>query len=280
MRSIGLHLRLQDSFLAIVKQAHELHLPIFQCFFIGQNNQESMQIPDEEVEIFLKDYRASFSSLYLHGSYWINLANTRSSRHKVFFREYDLAQKLAFDYMILHPGAATGARNRTEGIDALARFLNTVCAQEMHIKLVLENTAHAGISIGGNLQDFKQLLEKLDHPERIFFCVDTAHAYSYGYDVHDAVLRESFIQELGTILGYERIVLLHLNDTKERLGSRIDKHEIPGQGNIGADALRVFVADKRLAHANIILELPVLASQQELQVYQKVVDWQKESELL
>jgi deoxyribonuclease-4 len=273
MREVGLHVRLNDSFLALAQRAQELQQKIFQCFFISQATHRHVPISDEEVATFVRDYRSSFASLYLHGSYWINLASVRYSPQKVFFRERDLAERLGFTHMILHPGSATGGKTRTQGIDALAQFLNQVCAQPNPIKIVLENGTHAGLSVGGDLDDFKKLMEKIEYPDRIFFCIDTAHAYSYGYDVHDAKAREQFIAHLDAAVGFSRIVLTHLNDTKERLGSRIDRHAIIGQGNIGLDALRDFVTDPRLQHADIILELPPVSDEEEKQIYEMVKEW-------
>ena len=273
MREIGLHLRLHDSFLKIARQAHELDLPIFQCFFIGQETHERVPISDEETQAFLKEYRPSFERLYLHGSYWINLASVRPSHQHVFFRERELAARLSFTHMVIHPGAATGGHSKQEGIEALARFLNKVCAQESSVKLVLENNTHAGLSVGGDIQDFGALLQKLDYPDRIFFCIDTAHAYSYGYDLHDATHLASFMDDLGKMIGFSRIVLIHLNDTKERLRSRIDRHAIVGEGHIGEKALREFAMDKRLQHSDIILELPTMPLEQEMAVYKQILAW-------
>ncbi len=81
--------------------------------------------------------------------------------------------------MILHPGAATGSKQKQSGIAALAYALNRIFKIDSNIKIVLENTAHGGISIGGDLADFKSLIEQLEQPEKLYFCLDTAHAYSY-----------------------------------------------------------------------------------------------------
>ena len=274
MRAFGLHLRLQDSFIALAQKAQSQALPIFQCFLIGQETQEPVRISDQDMELFKRDYRAHFSRLYLHASYWVNLSTVRHSHQRVFFKEREIAQMLSFTHMILHPGAATGGSTKKDGIDALAIFLNKVCAQEHPIKLVLENTTHGGLSVGGDFKDFAYLLQKLDFPDRIFFCVDTAHAYSYGYDITTGAGRQDFMNELETTIGFERIVLLHLNDTREQLGSRIDRHATLGLGHIGTHALQAFVTEPRLQHADIILELPIMPEEQELEILHTIKTWQ------
>lgn len=273
MRHTGLHLRLNSSFLHVVQQAQALQLKTFQCFFISQETHEAVPISQEDKDLFLREYRSQFDSLYLHGSYWINLATVRPSQQRVFFRERDMADRLQFTHMVIHPGAATGGRNKGEGIDALARFLNTVCAQPSPVKLVLENGIHAGMSVGGDLHDFRLVLEKVDFPDRVFFCIDTAHAYSYGYDVAKKETQSAFIGQLEKDLGLSRIILIHLNDTKERLGSRIDRHAVIGQGNIGLDALRDFIADERVKECDVILELPAVPLEQERALFEMVKGW-------
>ncbi len=275
MRAIGLHLRLHDNFLTLAQQAHSLSLPIFQCFFISQETHEAIKISDQEIETFLRDYRPHFKSIYLHASYWMNLSNVRSSRHRVFFRERALAERLQFTHMVIHPGAATGGRSKKDGIDALARFLNTINKQEPTIKIVLENTTHKGLSVGGDIEDFRQLLQKLEYPDRTFFCIDTAHAYVYGYDISNAAEQLLFIDLLDAAIGISRIALIHVNDTKEKLGSHIDKHAVVGQGLIGGDALRSFVLDERLKNSDIILELPSMPIEKERAVLAQVMQWHK-----
>ena len=177
--------------------------------------------------------------------------------------------------MILHPGSATGARSKQDGIDKLARSLNQVMKYEREIKIVLENTTHAKLSVGSDITDFQLLYEKLEYPERISFCIDTAHAYSYGYDLQESGKRNEFINLLETILGINNISLIHLNDTDQPCGSRIDKHALIGEGTIGEDALKKFALDPRLAHIPLILEPPVLPEEQEDAMLQKIRTWHR-----
>ena len=162
---------------------------------------------------------------------------------------------------------------RLEGIDALAIALNHLFKQERDIILVLENSCHGNLAVGSDIIDFKLLLEKIDKPERINFCIDTAHAYSFGYNIADSAEQEKFIQLLDTTIGIDRIKLIHLNDTLEQLGSRIDRHAIIGEGVIGKDALYHFAMHPQLCHIPLLLELPELTIEEELVVLNKVREW-------
>ena len=117
--------------------------------------------------------------------------------------------------MIVHPGSAKKASNKQKGIEIIARNLNAILKHESEVKIILENTAHAGLSIGGDLQDFLHLRERLEHPESIAFCIDTAHAYSYGYDISNAKGQQSFIDIINTTIGLNNVGIIHLNDTKQ-----------------------------------------------------------------
>jgi len=146
-------------------------------------------------------------------------------------RELTLAKSLEFTHLVLHPGSAKGAREKSEGIDALARMLNRLLFYERDIKVILENTAHGNMSVGSDLQDFQQLLQKLDQPERISFCIDTSHAHAFGYDIMDKSAQASFVDLLDELVGLERIVLIHLNDTKEKRGLVLIVMISLGRGN-------------------------------------------------
>lgn len=275
VQRVGLHMRLDGSLMALAQKALRLQLPFFQCFLVLLTTNKLIKLTPQQVDEFVEFRRRHFKQLYMHGSYWINLASLQYNGYGMFKKELALAKKLEFTHMILHPGSAKGAQNVLEGINALAQMLNKIMQEEQEITFVLENTAHGNMSVGSNLQDFKQLLEQLEQPERIAFCVDTSHAYAYGYDISTIRGQEEFIQLLDDTMGLHRIVLIHLNDTKELMGSRIDRHDVVGQGRLGQALLKHFVMHPKLCKIPIVLELPVLEEPQEVAILQDVIDWHK-----
>lgn len=273
MRNVGIHIRISNSIIDLAQKAFDLQVPFFQCFFLETMQARIIEPNREEIKEFLVKYRPHFTNLFLHGSYWINLAGTKNTGHAALHRELKLAQRLEFTHLILHPGSAAQSKNKQEGIDALARSLNKLIAQAGEIKIVLENVAHGGFSIGGNFDDFSLLLPKIDKPEKLFFCVDTAHAYSYGYDLTNDQSQAQFIQTLQHTITIEKIILIHLNDTQEKLGSKIDRHAMLGDGLIGNDALKKLVTMTALEHIPLLLELPVVAIDQERRIINEVKMW-------
>lgn len=271
MRLIGLHIRLTTTINDLGQYAASLQVPLFQCFLIHQGTNQFIHPTDAEIEEFLTDWRPQFKSLYVHGSYWINLASY-AGENKVLMRELELAKRLAFTHMIIHPGSAKNSKDKKEGISNIAKSLNHTLKKEQEIKIILENTAHAGLSIGGDLQDFYYLRERLDHPEKINFCIDTSHAHSYGYDILTSEGQLQFLELVDQTMGLKNIAVIHLNDTKQTKGSRIDRHENIGDGVL-ADVLQPFLAHKSLKNIPVILELPVSSLEEEEKMLQMVRSW-------
>lgn len=275
MRKIGLHLRLESTLDELVERARRLGVDLFQLFFVHQTTGAPVRFSVEEVNSFLALRREYFQDLYVHGSYWINLAGLEYNGIRAFEHELRQTKRLEFTHMILHPGNAKGAKNKIQGIDALVAILNDTMKRERDVQLVLENAVHGKMTVGSDLEDFAILKSKLDFPDRISFCVDTAHAYSYGYNIADPTKMEEFVELLDRTMGIDRIVLIHLNDTMHKLGSCIDQHIVPGEGLIGEEALKRFVLHPRLKDIPLLMELPVLDEAAQVAALEKVRSWHK-----
>ena len=270
---IGVHIRMRSSLKELLQRADFLDLPFFQCFFVPQESGKLIQATMADINEFLKIRRSRFTTLFCHISYWVNLASLGNNGFTQLRREIMLGKRLEFTHFVLHAGNAKGAADKMQGIDALAAALNNLFRLERSITIVLENGCHGNLVVGSDITDFRVLLEKIDKPERLAFCIDTAHAYSFGYNVALPHEQERFIQLLDTCIGIERIQLLHLNDTTEKLGSRLDRHAVIGKGFIGVDALHRFALHPQLQHIPIILELPELSEHAELIVLNDVRGW-------
>jgi len=273
---LGLHIRIQSSIVQILEKAHELDLPFFQCFFVRQETGKIIGVSAEEVRLFLKIRRERYQDLFCHGSYWINLASLGNNGYYSLRNEIELAKRLEFTHFLLHPGTAKGAVDKSQGIRALASCLNDIVSKEQDITILLENTCHGKLAVGSDILDFKLLLEQLDMPERIGFCIDTAHAYSFGYNIADDDCQDEFILLLEKTIGLQSIKLIHLNDIHDRLGSRMDRHSIAGEGKIGKSALARFALHPSLQHIPLLLELPDISLDHERLVLENVRLWKND----
>lgn len=279
MRNIGLHIRIPHTLSEAVAIVKELGIPIFQFFLIDQIARKPLII-DEETQTLFHQLKKTGPTPYVHGSYFMNLANINDRGKKTIVREIKQAKQLGASSIILHPGSATGGLSHAQGIKNLAEIINELTAAQPNITLVLENTAHGGNSIGSDLNDFKTLKPLLHDPSRIAYCIDTAHAHAYGYDLCTQEGREAFIDLVDHTMGLHHIALIHLNDSYHDVGSRIDKHTDLGKGTIGLEALRTFSLHPKLIHIPIILELPALSKKQEEHILKTVRQWHSKKEQL
>jgi deoxyribonuclease-4 len=269
---VGLHIRIYSSFLDAVQKALRLDTPFMQCFFTQQVMGKPLVLSSREIKNFLATYRAHFSQLYAHGSYVINLAGTHGEQ-PVLRRELELAKRLSFTHMIIHPGSAKRQLTRDAGIENLVRALNRLIKQETDITFVLENVAQAGMTIGGEVYDFAQILARIDIPERLKFCIDTAHAHSYGYDLISERGREVFVAHVQELISWDSVAIVHGNDTRQGCGSHIDQHCVLGEGVLGAEALHALLMHPQVHNKPCILELPELPEAQELALLDMVRTW-------
>lgn len=272
-RDIGLHLRLTNTLSEVLEKAIRVKTPIMQCFLITQTGQRYAEFTEEELQK-CKELREKVGTMYLHASYWVNLAGCRRNGWKNFQKEIELGKQLGFSHIIIHPGSATGCENKEQGIEYLARALNKTLTMHDDIKIVLENTAHAKRTVGGNLNDFKQLLTMIDEPDRIGFCLDTAHAHSYGYDVITPEGQDIFLEQVVDAIGQHRIDLLHINETQEKCGSYIDRHANFGDGQIGNEALKRFMNHPVCKDVPVILEIPLMEKEEdEVALLKEITEW-------
>lgn len=272
MRTVGIHLRIDHSLTHTALQAQQLGMRSFQCF-ITLHASGKCFMPDMADIARFNALRSQFDTLFLHASYSINPASCARTHHPILEKEVEMAQHLDIPYLILHPGMAVHNDQLNESIDALARVIDVIHRAQDKVSIVLENTAQESRAVGSNFEHLKQLLDRLDDPGRIKFCIDTAHAYAYGYDISKPDKHEALLDLIDVTIGIDRIVVIHLNDTLRPLASFIDEHTSLGNGCIGTEALQAFVTHKRLSHIPLILELPLLSDGEYRRIIELVNSW-------
>ena len=196
-----------------------------------------------------------------HDSYLINLASPdpalRAKSLESFRAELRRSSALGIDFIVSHPGnymddRASGiARNADALVEALER-------EPGRTTVLLETTAGQGTVLGATFEEMRELLDRVPAPlaGRVGVCADTAHLFAAGYDLagdYDGVL-----QRFGDVIGFERLRMMHLNDSKAPLASRKDRHELIGEGTIGEGAFRRIMTDERLAAVPKVIETPKL----------------------
>lgn len=233
-----------------------------QIFTRNARRWASKPIPSEQVEGFkegIKEQR--LSEVMTHGSYLTNLASTDPRIHalsvKAFEDELDRTEELGIPYFVIHPGSHRGASYQ-EGLRRLTNSLRQSLEARLDYKvyLLLETTAGGGKSMGGRFEQLAEILDRLDMPNQLGVCFDTAHVFAAGYDIRTRAGFEDTLTAFNRTIGINRLKAFHLNDSKTGLGSHHDVHEDIGQGNIGVDAFRFLVNDPRFKHHPMNLETP------------------------
>jgi deoxyribonuclease-4 len=219
---------------------------------------------------FTAEARARFAQEHLtkrlaavfgHCGYLINLgappSPNRDKSIRSLVQEIRLATELSLPFLVMHPGAHLGGGERA-GLGLIVAGLDEAFAATRGslVRVALENTAGQGTCLGYRIAHLAEIIERAERPERLGVCLDTAHFFAAGYDIRTAKGWNAAIKEVESLIGLDRILAFHLNDSKTGLGSRVDRHAGIGQGGIGRQAFRHMVRDPRFRSLPGCLETP------------------------
>ena len=201
--------------------------------------------------------RENFGPLVAHGSYTMNLcaSNPETRANGLDMLKKDL-EKMAYfpgSYYNFHPGAHTG-QGVEAGIRLIADALNQVLRPETKTVVLLETMAGKGSEVGGSFEELREIIDRVDRTECLGVCFDTCHTWDAGYDLVDDP--DGVLTEFDRVIGLERLKAVHFNDSKNPRGSRKDRHEKLGMGQIGMEAMRTLALHPALAGRPFILETP------------------------
>ena len=274
MLKLGLHVSISGSIDKAVDRAVKLGCNTFQIFTRNPRGWRSRELKPEEAEAFIeKVERYGIDPVFGHMPYLPNLASPKDEIYEKsvesLIMELNRCLKLRIPYLVTHLGSHLGA-----GIDVgFERIINAINKglSEVNgdVMLLLENTAGTKNSMGGSFEDIRYIIDRIDEPERVGVCFDTCHGFAAGYDLRTREAVESTIRKLDEIIGFERLKLVHLNDSKGGLNSRIDRHEHIGMGMIGEEGFRN-ILQSRLGKLPLILETPVDKRRSDIENLNKV----------
>jgi deoxyribonuclease IV len=199
--------------------------------------------------------------LVIHGNYLINLASPnpvlRARSVQAFHQEIVRAVDLGADYLVAHPGSFCDGHVEA-GIGAVAQGLRQAARglKLGDLRILLENTAGQGSCIGSKFEELQAILDAC--PELpLGVCIDTAHTFAAGWDIRTAEGLDSALRHIERTVGLARVPVIHVNDSKTALGSRVDRHEHIGKGKIGAEAFARILSHPLLSGRAFILETPI-----------------------
>jgi deoxyribonuclease-4 len=259
MIMFGSHLSISGGMHNALLKAEELGFDCVQVFTKNQQQWKCSPLAEETVGSWRSHCdRLKFEHTVSHDSYLINLASPDAALRKksieLFVEELSRCVTLGIPYLVTHPGAHMGEGEKI-GLRRVAQALDEVHAvvRKGSVITCLEITAGQGSSLGYKLEHLAEIISQVKAPERVGVCLDTAHLFAAGYDFRGRKYA-GFCREVERTVGLKRVKVLHLNDSKKELGSRVDRHEHIGRGTIGLDGFRPIVRDKRFARVPKILE--------------------------
>jgi deoxyribonuclease-4 len=201
----------------------------------------------------MKDNGIDFHNVIVHAPYIVNLANEKNFDFSINFLREELKRvsDLGFDKIVLHPGSHVGIGSE-KAISNIVYCLNEVLV-DSNVKILLETMAGKGTEVGANFTEIKQIIDGVDNKECIGVCLDTCHIHDAGYDVSDF---DSVLLQFDNIIGLDRLLCIHINDSKNVIGAHKDRHENIGYGFIGFDNMINIIYNERVKDVPKILETP------------------------
>lgn len=253
-----------DYFLGSIKEAASFNENTF-MFYTGAP-QNSKRVPFEKCKIkegleLLKNLSFKTDKLVVHAPYIINLANSINEEtfeisKKILINEIIRTNAFKVKYLVLHPGSHLGA-GVEKGLNKVVEGLNDVLKEtkDIDVTICLETMAGKGNEIGKTFEELGYIIEHTNFKDKLGVCFDTCHTFDSGINIDDI---DETLNHFDKIIGLNRLKVIHLNDSKNLLGSHKDRHENIGKGNIGLKTLLKYVYDERLIEVPKILETPYI----------------------
>jgi len=254
-RKIGLHVRLKNGLSDVLLAVEKFNIQVVQSFLLDESGRYVF-LSEKLINKFIVQKKRIGFLYFVHAAYWSNLTDVHSKEFLSLCKETAIAENLLSDGIVIHIGATRARLSKNEQVAYIVEGINELLYQTNDIPLILENSPHAGRNFGGDFNDLALLLEKIEQKDRVKFCVDTAHAFVYGYNLANHQQLSDFILLLHNVFNNNNITLLHLNDTVHGCESQIDKHGIVGKGVLGAMVLKHCMNSNIFKNIPIILELP------------------------
>lgn len=261
MRRIGVHTSIAGGLHLSLQRANSLRCNTLQIFSHNPREWVVKSISDGEVAKF-KSLRSGLNMfpLYIHASYLINIASRCSDLQKKSIAflsvEMDRADLLGAEYVVLHPGSASGEDKRTARKRAIEALREVASIGQWKTGLLLENTAGGRGGISSKMSDILDIMSYVKGSLIAGICIDTCHAFAAGYDLRNDKGIQNISDEIEKYIGLDKVKLFHLNDSKGNLASGADRHEHVGFGKIGAEGLRLFLNYFLFKDIPLILETP------------------------
>ncbi|MEA1986285.1 MAG: deoxyribonuclease IV [Candidatus Marinimicrobia bacterium] len=272
MKYVGAHVSTSGGVDKAINNAKEIGATAFAMFVKNQRQWFAKEFSQETVDAFkenLNEIGISPKHILPHDGYLINLANPDLEKQNKslssFINEIQRCDQLELEKINFHPGNHLVKFNKSTteyekekaeeiALKRIADNMNKAISETDNITLVIENTAGQGSVLGYKFEHLAFLINEVKDKSRVGVCIDTCHMFSAGYDIRDKKSYEKTFSDFEKIVGFEYLKGMHLNDSKVKFASRVDRHQSLGKGEIGIDAFKFIMSDSRMDDIPLILE--------------------------
>lgn len=248
----------------------------FALFTKNQRQWVAKSLETKTIDTFHKNLELSGilpKHILPHDSYLINLGHPEVEKleksREAFLDELERCRILGLDRLNFHPGSHLVKISKKDPeyndklmqaeldcLDVIAESLNRAIddTKDSNVKLVIENTAGQGSNLGYKFEHLGHIIDKIEDKSRVGICLDTCHTFTAGYDLRTREAYDETMEAFGRIVGFEYLMGMHINDSKPKLGSRVDRHDSLGHGEIGWDTFKFIMNDPNMDDIPLILE--------------------------
>ncbi len=276
MKQIGAHVSASGGVFNAPINASKIGAKAFALFNKNQRRWDAKPLDEKTIKKFKDELEKSGilpKYVLAHDSYLINLGHPDEAKREkslnAFIDEINRCEQLGLDRLNFHPGSHLVKMTKKEKADEtklgyieeeclgrISQSLNSAMELTQNVILVIENTAGQGTNLGYKLEHLKYLIDNSIDKSRIGVCIDTCHFFVSGYDIRDKESYEKSFGEFEKLIGFEYLKGMHINDSKPPLGSKVDRHQSLGKGEIGIEFFKLLMNDERIDDIPMVLETP------------------------
>ncbi len=273
MLKIGCHLSFSKGYMHMAKEILSIGGNTFQFFTRNPRGGAAKPVDEADAAEFRQFAQANGIPVILaHAPYTLNACSAdpgiREFAARTMADDLRRMELVPGNLYNFHPGSHVG-QGTEAGITQIAEMLNGILTEEMHTTVLLETMAGKGSEVGGRFEELREILDRVDRKDRMGVCMDTCHVNDAGYDIVSDL--DGVLTAFDRIVGLEKLKAVHINDSKNPLGARKDRHEKIGEGTLGTEAILRVMRHEALRELPFYLETP-----NELDGYEREIRMLKE----
>ncbi|TPX50136.1 hypothetical protein SeMB42_g00141 [Synchytrium endobioticum] len=261
---VGAHISMAGGVENSVTNAVHVGGTSFALFLKNQRRWDSGPYPDGASDRFKNACAAAgfdpLKHVLPHGSYLINLCTSdkamRDKGYESLLDDLRRCEMLGIGRYNFHPGSTKNGCTEEQGVANLVECLNRALNETTFVTIVIENMAGQGAVMGKTFEQLKAMVDGIKDKSRIGICLDTCHLWAAGFDISTKAGYEKVMKDFGDIVGFQFLKAIHINDCKEGLANKLDRHENIGKGKMGLEAFRCLMNDSRMNDIPMVLETP------------------------